>query len=108
MAEDYTPRQVSDRLTRPDVQLIDVREVDEWEAGRIAGALHIPLGELSERSAEVDRERTVIFYCRSGSRSAMAAEAFAAAGFEAHNMTGGLLEWSADGLSLDPAGARVA
>jgi rhodanese-related sulfurtransferase len=50
----------------------------------------------------------VVFYCRSGSRSAMATEAFRGAGFDAHNMVGGLLEWNAAGLPLEPADGYVA
>jgi rhodanese-related sulfurtransferase len=50
----------------------------------------------------------VVFYCRSGSRSAMATEAFRGAGFNAHNMVGGLLEWNAAGLPLEPADGYVA
>jgi hydroxyacylglutathione hydrolase/adenylyltransferase/sulfurtransferase len=49
-----------------------------------------------------------VFYCRSGSRSAMATEAFRNAGFDAYNMAGGLLDWDAAGLPLDPADAHVA
>ena len=56
----------------------------------------------------IDRERPVVFYCRSGSRSAMATEAFRGAGFNAHNMVGGLLEWNAAGLPLEPADGYVA
>jgi rhodanese-related sulfurtransferase len=108
MAGEYTPRQVAELLARDEVQLVDVRELEEWEVGRIAGSAHIPLAELSERAGEVGRERPVVFYCRSGSRSALAAEAFAAAGYEAFNMSGGLLEWHADGLPLEPPGGQVA
>jgi hydroxyacylglutathione hydrolase len=62
------------------VQIVDVRGVDEWEAGRITGATHIPLEALPERSGEVARDRPVIFQCRSGVRSAMAAEVMRASG----------------------------
>ena len=50
----------------------------------------------------------MVFYCRSGARSAMATEAFTQAGFDAHNMVGGLLDWEAAGLPLEPADGRVA
>ena len=50
----------------------------------------------------------MVFYCRSGARSAMATEAFTQAGFDAHNMVGGLLEWAAAGLPLEPADGHVA
>ena len=90
-------------------QLVDVREPDEREAGRIPDdAIHIELDRLSEQAGAIDRGRPVVFYCRTGSRSAMAAQAFAAAGFEAHNLDGGLKAWVADGLPLEPPDGRVA
>jgi rhodanese-related sulfurtransferase len=105
---DYTPQQVAELHAREEIQLIDVREVDEHQAGRIAGDTLIVLSELAGRAEEIDRGRPVVFYCRSGSRSAMASEAFRAAGFDAHNMLGGLLDWNAAGLPLEPDGGYVA
>ncbi len=105
---DYTPKEVAELLAREEVELIDVREPDEYDAGRIAGARHIPLAQLPAEVADLSRDRPIVFYCRSGSRSAMATEAFRDAGFDAHNMAGGLLEWEAAGLPLDPADGRVA
>ncbi len=89
-------------------QLIDVRTEHEWEAGRIAGATRIELGELGERAGELDRDRAIVFYCRGGNRSAMATQAFREAGFDAHNIEGGLAAWSEAGMPLDPDGAYVA
>jgi rhodanese-related sulfurtransferase len=97
---DYSPQEVADLHAKGAVQLIDVRQRYEHEAGRIAGSPLIELSELAGRAQEIDRDRPVIFYCRSGSRSAMATEAFRAAGYDAHNMAGGLLEWQASGLPL--------
>ena len=108
MSEDYTPRQVAELLERGEIQLIDVREPSEYDAGRIAGAVHIPLGDLPIEVSRIARERPVVFYCRSGSRSAMAASALEGAGYEAHNMSGGLLEWEAGGLPIEPDGGYVA
>ncbi len=108
MAADYTPREVAEMLGAGDIQLIDVREPSENEAGRIAGGRLIPLNQLAAEAGSLDRERPVVFYCRSGGRSAMAADAFAAAGFEAHNMAGGLLDWHAAGLPIEPDGGHVA
>jgi rhodanese-related sulfurtransferase len=105
---DYTPQQVAELHARHAIELIDVRQGYEHDAGRIAGTTLIELAELSGRAHEIDRERPVVFYCRSGSRSAMATEAFRAAGYDAHNMAGGLLEWEAAGLPLDPDGGYVA
>ncbi|HUE26228.1 MAG TPA: rhodanese-like domain-containing protein [Solirubrobacteraceae bacterium] len=109
MTTDYTPQEVSELLDGGgDVQLIDVREPDEYERGRIAGARLLPLGDLVAQAETIDRDRPIVFYCRSGSRSAMATEAFRGAGFDAHNMTGGLLDWDTAGLPLEPEGGRVA
>src|SRR5438128_3547097 len=108
MSSDYTPRQVRELHARGEIQLVDVRTPHEREAGRIEGDRHIELGALSQEAATIDRDRPVVFYCRSGSRSAMAAEAFAAAGYDAHNLAGGLLEWNGLGLPLDPPAGDVA
>jgi rhodanese-related sulfurtransferase len=105
---DYTPRQVADLLAAGDVQLIDVRTPHEHAAGRIAGGRLIELPSLASEAASIDQGHPVIFYCRSGGRSAMATDAFRRAGYDAHNMTGGLLEWAADGLPLEPADGHVA
>jgi rhodanese-related sulfurtransferase len=105
---DYNPHEVSRLLASDEIQLVDVRTSHEHEAGHIAGTPRIELGELTARAGEIDRKRPVVFYCRSGGRSAMATEAFAQAGFDAHNMVGGMLEWSAQGLPIAPEGGHVA
>jgi rhodanese-related sulfurtransferase len=108
MDPDYTPQQVADLLAGEEIQLIDVREPHEHAAGRIAGDKHIELDELRARAAEIDRDVPVVFYCRSGARSAMATQAFLAAGYDAHNLDGGLLAWNGHGLPIDPPGGFVA
>jgi rhodanese-related sulfurtransferase len=108
MVMDYTPPEVAELQARGEIQLIDVRQPEEHEAGRIAGDRLIELGSLAVEVDSIDRDRPVVFYCRSGSRSAMATEAFRGAGFDAHNMVGGLLEWQAAGLPLDPPDGYVA
>ncbi|MGI8430288.1 MAG: rhodanese-like domain-containing protein [Solirubrobacteraceae bacterium] len=105
---DYTPRQVAELVARGEIQLVDVRQPHEHEAGRIAGDVHLELAQLTAQAHTIDAGRTVVFYCRSGARSAMATKAFGDAGFDAHNMSGGLLEWRAAGLPLAPAGGYVA
>jgi rhodanese-related sulfurtransferase len=89
-------------------QAIDVRRPDEWDAGRIAGARRIEMNELSGAAESIARDRPVVFYCRSGNRSAMAAEAFRQAGWDAYNLEGGLQAWVAEGLELDPVTGEVA
>ena len=81
--------------------MVDVREADELVAdGRVEGAEHIPLGELSARAAELPSDRPVVLICRSGVRSAMAADALRASGFEAYSVDGGILAWGRDGLPI--------
>ncbi|MGH2894282.1 MAG: rhodanese-like domain-containing protein [Solirubrobacteraceae bacterium] len=104
---DYTPQEVFRLQADDQIQLIDVREPHEHDAGRIAGDRLIVLGALSAEAHTIDRARPVVFYCRSGARSAMATQAFSEAGFDAHNMTGGLLAWDAAGLPLEPDGGYV-
>jgi rhodanese-related sulfurtransferase len=83
-----------------EIQLVDVRTQREHEAGRIDGDVHIELGELSARAGEIDRDRPVVFYCKSGARSGMATDAFRQAGYDAANMAGGLLAWEREGLEF--------
>jgi rhodanese-related sulfurtransferase len=108
MASDYTPQQVSELLSRGEIQLIDVRTQREHQAGWIEGDRWVELNQLASEAGSLDPSRPVVFYCRSGARSAMATEAFTQAGFDAHNMVGGLLDWAAAGLPLEPADGRVA
>lgn len=104
---DVTPQQARE-LLEGGAQLVDVREAYEWDESRIAGARHIELERLAAQAETIDRDRPVIFQCRLGARSAMAAQAFRAAGYEAYTMTGGLLRWSDDGLPIEPEGGRIA
>jgi rhodanese-related sulfurtransferase len=103
------PEQLADwRSREPDLQVIDVREPYEREAGHIADSHHIALTELTAQAATVERERPVVFYCRMGSRSDMAAQAFRAAGYEAYSMRGGLARWAREGRPLQPQDGYVA
>ncbi len=91
-----------------EVELIDVREPYEREAGHIEGSRHIELAQLSEQATSVPRGRTVVFYCRLGARSLMAAQAFRASGYEAYSMSGGLVRWAQEERALAPEGGYVA
>jgi rhodanese-related sulfurtransferase len=108
MSEDLAPKRVAELLGDGETQLVDVREPYEHEAGRIAGGTHIELDRLPTEADSLDRGRRVVFYCRSGSRSAMAADAFRAAGYDAYNVAGGLKAWVESGLPIEPADGRVA
>jgi len=89
-------------------QVVDIRAEHEWEAGRIAGATHLPLAELAQRAGEIDRERPVILCCRGGNRSTMATQALAEAGFDAAKLSEGVIGWAEAGLPLEPEDGYVA
>lgn len=89
--------------SRAEVQLVDVREDDEWAAGRIDSALHIPMSDLPGRLEQIDSNRTVVVICRVGQRSAAVAEYLNRSGYTAHNLDGGLQRWTAAGFPLTTA-----
>jgi rhodanese-related sulfurtransferase len=102
------PARAAEMLEAGEVELIDVRHPYEWEAGRIPGARPIEVNQLTREAESISREGPVIFYCRSGSRSALAAAAFKQAGWDAYNLAGGLRAWVEHGLPLEPADGTVA
>jgi rhodanese-related sulfurtransferase len=105
---DVSPEWVRERHEAGEIQLIDVREDYEWDAGRLAGARHIELQRVAAEADSIDREKPVVFYCRVGSRSGMAAQAFRGAGYDAYSLDGGIAAWQAGGLPLEPADGQVA
>ena len=105
---EVTPEQAERALADGQARVIDVREEYEWDAGRIDGAQHIELERLASLSDELPKDTTLIFHCRLGARSAMAAEAFRGAGFDAWSMAGGLERWAQEGRPLTPEGGTVA
>jgi rhodanese-related sulfurtransferase len=106
------PREVSReearKLVDEGAQLIDVRADHEWDAGHIAGATHLPLPELPQRTGEIDQDRQVVIYCRGGNRSSMAAAALTEAGYDAVKLSEGIVGWAGDDLPLEPEGGYVA
>jgi rhodanese-related sulfurtransferase len=84
--------------------VLDIREQDEWDAGRIEGSLHIPMGELVARQDELPTERALVVVCRSGGRSARVASALVAAEYDAVNLAGGLIAWVEAGQPLEADG----
>ena len=86
---------------RPDVLLIDVREPEEYQAGHIPGAVLMPLRELPSHLDEIPKDKTVVAVCRSGNRSAKAADFLRQTGFDnIHNMQGGMLAWEQAGYEV--------
>ena len=86
---------------------VDVREDNEYVDGHLLDSIHIPLGQLVSRIAELDayKQQPVIVGCRSGSRSAMGCARLRKAGFETvYNLKGGILAWQNANLPLEQAG----
>jgi hydroxyacylglutathione hydrolase/adenylyltransferase/sulfurtransferase len=105
---EVTPGHTAEALADGSAQVIDVREPYEREAGYIPGSRHVELQDLAAQADTVDGDRPVIFQCRSGSRSLMAAQAFRRAGYDAWSMAGGLEQWVAEGREIEPADGKVA
>jgi rhodanese-related sulfurtransferase len=89
-------------------QLIDVRQDYEFDAASIPGAKQIGLQEVAERRDEIDKDKPVVFYCRTGNRSGMAAQAFTEAGYDVSSIAGGITAWIEEGKSIEPADGYIA
>lgn len=83
------------------LQVVDVREPQEWQAGHIPGAVHIPLGQLPQRRGELDPAQPTVVVCRSGNRSAHATSLLRQAGFaDVRNLAGGIVGWARAGRTV--------
>jgi adenylyltransferase/sulfurtransferase len=101
--EEITASELKQRLDRgDDLQIVDVREPNEYEIARIPGAKLIPLGQVVNRQSEIDEERETVVHCKGGVRSARAIEALTRSGFKGRlaNLKGGITAWSND---VDPS-----
>ena len=80
----------------PNLYLVDVRETEELTGplGRIKQAVHVPLGEVLKDPGQFPRNKTLVFICRSGNRSLVAAQAVAAKGRVAYSVKGGMRAWN--------------
>lgn len=98
-SRDAVPAVTQDAL--PDnAALLDVRENNEWAAGRAPHALHIPMDEVGIRQAEIPRDRQIVVVCRSGGRSSRVVEYLLSQGFDAVNLAGGMQAWHAAGRPM--------
>ncbi|KQU35822.1 MULTISPECIES: rhodanese-like domain-containing protein [unclassified Rhodococcus (in: high G+C Gram-positive bacteria)] len=89
----------------PSASLLDVREDDEWTAGHAPGALHVPMGDVPSRMADISVDGTLYVVCRQGGRSARVVEYLQHAGVDAVNVDGGMVAWQQAGLPVvDDAG----
>lgn len=94
VAIDGVPDPLPDDLT-----VLDVREDDEWVAGHVDGAVHVPLSELAGRLGDVPGGRTLVV-CKVGGRSARAVAWLSAQGYDVVNLDGGMLDWEAAGRPM--------
>ena len=95
--QEITATELKQRLDRgDDIQLIDVRQPDEYAFAKIEGAKLIPLGEVVQRMDELDDSRETVIHCKMGGRSAKAIELLTRAGFKGKmsNLKGGITAWS--------------
>ncbi len=99
-AIEVTPERTRELLERGEALVVDVREPYEREAGRIEGTRHIEIERLAARAETLPRDRPIVFHCRLGARSALAARAFRSAGYDAWSMQGGLQLWHDRGLPM--------
>lgn len=105
---ELAPERVKELLDAGEIELVDVREQYEWDAGRIDGARHVELERLASRADDLPRDKPLVFQCRIGARSAMAMQAFRASGWDAYHLKGGLTAWVEKGLPIVPEGGEVA
>lgn len=98
---EITPRETTERLSEG-ATLVDVREQDEWDAGRAPGSVHIPMSQFRARVGELPEGELAII-CRTGARSANVVLTLRAAGVDARNVAGGLVGWVRSGLPIGPA-----
>jgi rhodanese-related sulfurtransferase len=82
------------------LQILDVREPVEWQHGRIDGAMHVPMGEIPARLAELPQDTQLLVVCKVGGRSAQVTAWLQQQGYDAVNLSGGMLEWVASGRAI--------
>ena len=102
------PSEVARRHAAGEIQLVDVREQFEYDAGHVPGSVHISMDGIAQRVSEVDPDKPVAFICLMGARSGMVADYFRAQGYDAYNVTGGFAQWFAEELPTEPDDATVA
>jgi rhodanese-related sulfurtransferase len=107
-AHDLDPAEARRRQAAGELDIVDIREQYEWDAGRAPGTSHAEIDRVASRAPFLDRARPVAFLCRGGVRAGMVAQAFRAIGFDAYNVAGGLTAWHAQGLPMEPEGGIVA
>ncbi len=93
-------REISVNDLPADAVILDVREDDEWAAGHVEGATHVPLGEVPQRLGELPDGDPLFVICRSGNRSGRAVAWLDQQGIESVNVAGGMRAWAAAGRPM--------
>jgi phage shock protein E len=88
--------------------VLDVRTPEEYAAGHVPGAVLIPHDQLAARLSELDRDRWVLVYCKSGRRAGIAEQLLAEEGFDVRQMEGSWQRWLAEGRPVDTGAATEA
>lgn len=101
LVRDVSPEEVSEKSS--ELLLVDVRTPEELvgELGKVKNSTHIPLDELGGKVTDLPKDKTIVFICRSGNRSATAAAFAQEEGFDAYNMAGGMLLWNELNLPVE-------
>jgi rhodanese-related sulfurtransferase len=102
MVATVTPKQLVTLLATPGVDVIDVRNPDEWDTGHVAGSRLVPLDQLrADAEAYLDPTKTIVFVCAKGVRSMQAAKLAERLGYiRVANLEGGTRAWTEDGFAL--------
>ena len=101
------PSEAARRHERGEIQLVDVREQFEYDAGHVPGSVHISMNGIAERAPEIEKDKPVAFICLMGARSGMVADHFRSLGYDAYNVTGGFAQWFEEELPTEPDDAKV-
>lgn len=93
MYNSISMQEFEQKWKREKLLLADVRETDEWQAGHLEGAIHVPLSDLADAKEKLNKEQEYYVMCHSGARSAMACQQLARDGYKVTNVMGGISAW---------------
>lgn len=94
---DITTDEAKALLNDKEIQFVDVREQDEYDAGHIPNITHLPLSQLVERAGELDQNQEMVIVCRSGNRSSQACAYLSSIGYnKLKNLDGGMMYWDGE------------
>jgi rhodanese-related sulfurtransferase len=93
-------------LMRDGAVMLDVREDNEWDAGRAPEAMHVALNEVPDHLDRLKRDRLIVCVCRTGVRSSRAGKFLIEQGYDAVNLEGGMIAWSGEGEALEADGGE--